>query len=187
MRARRGVTASEYFAAACFLRQEERPMNTFKALALTCAAFTIATAQAASASPGPNGKLWSGSWHLNVDKSKFASPASSEKSEVRAYRISGNHVTMRSTVTSESGKVMRWGYSAATDGKWYLTTGNPTMDHIKLTGVSGTEIKAETLKLKESSGSGTLTLSEDGKELTLDRTGGAAGTDHDVLVFDRIE
>jgi hypothetical protein len=61
------------------------------------------------------------------------------------------------------------------------------MDHIKLIGVSGTEIKAETLKLKHPSGSGTLTLSEDGKELTLDRTGGAAGTDHDVMVFDRVE
>ena len=50
-------------------------MNTFKALALTCAAFTIATAQAASASPNPDAKLWSGSWHLNVGKSKFASHA----------------------------------------------------------------------------------------------------------------
>jgi len=162
-------------------------MNTFKALALTCAAFTIATTPAASASPGPDAKLWSGSWHLNVDKSKFASPTTGEKSEVRAYRVSGNHVTMRSTVTTPSGKVMRWGYSAATDGKWYLTAGNPTMDHIKLIGVSGTQMKAETLKLKKPSGTGTLTLSEDGKELTLDRTGGAAGADHDVMVFDRVE
>jgi hypothetical protein len=162
-------------------------MNTFKALALTCAAFTFTTAQAASASPAPDAKLWSGSWHLNVGKSKFASPASSEKSEVRAYRISGDHVTMRSTVTTPSGKVMRWGYSAATDGKWYMTAGNPTMDHIKLVGVSGTEMKAETLKLKKASGSGTLTLSGDGKELTLHRTGGVAGTDQDVMVFDRVE
>src|SRR4249919_3183152 len=147
-------------------------MNTFKALAMTCAAFAFATAEAASASPNPDAKLWSGAWHLNVSKSKFASPASAEKSEVRAYRISGNHVTMRATVTSESGKVMRWGYSAATDGNWYLTTGNPTMDHVKLIGVSGTEMKAETLKLKHPAGSATLTLSKDRKELTLDRTVG---------------
>ena len=66
---------------------------------------------------------------------------------------------MRSTVTNGSGNVMRWGYSAVTDGKWYLTAGNPTMDHIKLIGVSGTEMKAETMKLKNSSGSGTLTIS----------------------------
>jgi len=45
----------------------------------------------------------------------------------------------------------------------------------------------QTLKLKKPSGSGTLTLSKDGKELTLHRTGGAAGTDHDVMVFDRVE
>jgi len=162
-------------------------MNTFKALAMTCAALAFATAQVASAAPNPDAKLWSGSWHLNVGKSKFASSATTEKSEVRAYRISGDHVTMRSTVTNGSGNVMRWGYSAVTDGKWYLTAGNPTMDHIKLIGVSGTEMKAETMKLKNSSGSGTLTISPDGKELTLDRTGGAAGADHDVLVFDRME
>ena len=162
-------------------------MNTFKALALTCAAFTIATAQPANASPTLDAKLWSGSWHLNVAKSKFASPATSEKSEVRAYRVSGNHVTMRATVTNEAGNVARWGYSATTDGKWYLTSGNASMDHIKLIPVSATEMRAEGLKLKEPSGSGTLTLSHAGKVMTLDRTGGAAGPNHEILVFDRVE
>src|SRR5437764_5134061 len=118
-------------------------MNAFKALAMTGAALAFASAQIASASTAPNEKAWSGSWHLNVGKSKFASADTAEKSEVRAYRISGNHVTMRSTVTTEAGKVMRWGFSAATDGKWYLTAGNPAMDHIKLTGVSGLEMKAD--------------------------------------------
>lgn len=162
-------------------------MNAFKALAMTCAGLAFASAQVANASPSPDAKLWAGAWHLNVAKSKFASPETTEKSEVRAYRISGNHVIMRSTATNTSGHVMRWGYSAATDGNWYLTAGNPAMDHVKLTGVSGHEMKAETMKLKHPAGNGTLSISKDGKELTLDRTGGAAGTDHDVLVFDRVE
>ena len=162
-------------------------MNALKTLAMTGAALAFVTAQMASASPSPSAKLWSGSWHLNVGKSKFASADSSEKSEVRAYRISGNHVTMRSTVTTGSGKVMKWGYSAATDGKWYLTAGNPGMDHIKLTGVSDHEMKSQTLKLKHTAGGATISVSKDGKELTIDRTGGAAGTDHDVMVFDRVE
>jgi hypothetical protein len=159
-------------------------MNTLKALAMTGAAFAFATAQIATASPDPNAKMWNGSWHLNVGKSKFASPATTEKSEVRAYRVSGNHVIMRSTVTNAHGNVMKWGYSAATDGKWYLTAGNPTMDHIMLTGVSPREMKAETMKLKHPAGTGVLTVSEDGKQLTLDRT---TGPDHDMLVFDRTE
>ena len=161
-------------------------MNTFRTLAMTGAALAFVSAQVASAA-NPDAKLWSGSWHLNVGKSKFASPETAEKSEVRAYRISGNHVIMRSTATSQQGHVMRWGYSAATDGNWYLTGGNPSMDHIKLTGVSGSEMSAETMKLKHPAGTGTLSISKDGKELTLDRTGGAAGTAHDIMVFDRVE
>ena len=54
-------------------------------------------------------------------------------------------------------------------------------------GVSPREIKAETMKLKHPVGSAMITVSEDGKELTIDRTGGAAGTGHDVLVFSRVE
>jgi hypothetical protein len=160
-------------------------MNSFKAMAMTGAALAFFSAQIASASTNPDAKVWVGSWHLNVGKSQFASAETAEKSEVRAYRISGNHVTMRATATTSKGHVMRWGYSAATDGKWYLTSGNPAMDHIKLIGVSGHEMKAETMKLKHPAGSGTLTISEDGKELTLDRTNGSAGNDH--LVFDRVE
>ena len=162
-------------------------MNTLKALAMTGAAFAFAAAQIASASPNPDAKAWASAWHLNVGKSKFASPASTEKSEVRAFRISGNHVTMRSTTTNGSGHVMRWGYAAATDGKWYLTSGNPAMDHIMLTSVNGHEMKAEAMKLKHPAGSATMTVSGDGKELTLDRTGGETGTGHDVMVFDRME
>ena len=162
-------------------------MNTLKMLTMTAAALAFATGQVAIGSPAPDAKLFGGSWHLNVGKSKFASPESTEKSEVRAYRVSGNHVNMRTTVTSASGKVWRWGYSAATDGKWYLTSGNPRMDHIKLTGASRHEIKAESMKLKHPSSTGIITVSKDGKELTLDRTGGSTGTDHDVMVFDRVE
>ena len=94
---------------------------------------------------------------------------------------------MRSTTVTESGELLHWGYSATTDGNWYLVAGNPTMDHVKLTGVNPHEIKAETMKLKHPVGSAVITVSEDGKHLTIDRTGGAAGTGHDVLVFSRVE
>jgi len=162
-------------------------MNSLKAMTMSAAAFAFATAQIASASPAPNAKLWAATWHLVLAKSKFASPASAEKSEDRAYRITGNHVIMRSTTVTESGELLHWGYSATTDGNWFLVSGNPSMDHVKLTGVSPREIKAETMKLKHPVGSAVITVSEDGKELTIDRTGGAAGTGHDVLVFSRVE
>ena len=162
-------------------------MNSLKAMTMSAAALAFATAQIASASPAPDAKVWAHTWHLVLAKSKFASPASAEKSEDRAYRITGNHVIMRSTTVRESGELLHWGYSAATDGNWYLVSGNPNIDHVKLTGVSPREIKAESMKLKHPVGSAVITVSEDGKHLTIDRTGGAAGTGHDVLVFSRVE
>jgi hypothetical protein len=158
-------------------------LTNFKALTITVATIAFASGQAAIAA-APNAKLWNGTWHLNGAHSKFATPGATEMSETRVYQISGNHVTMRSTVVTAAGKSMHWGYSAATDGKWYLTSGNPAFDHVGLTSPSDREMKAETRKNKEPTGGATLTVSSDGKELRMDRSNGNA---HDLLVFDRVK
>jgi hypothetical protein len=162
-------------------------MSSLKILAMTSAAFAFAIAQVATAAPAPNAKLWSGTWHLNAAKSKFAAPDTAEKSETRIYKIAGNHLTMRSTITTGEGKTIHWGYSAATDGKWYLTAGNPNTDHIALKSVSDREITSETMLNKKPSSHATVSVSANGKELTIDRTivNRKSGPAHDVIVFDR--
>lgn len=161
-------------------------MNTFKALALTGAALAFAAAQTAVAAPGPSPKLWSGTWQLNSAKSKFSSPDSSEKSETRSYSVSGNRVTMKSNAYG-SGKPMKWGYSAATNGKWYPTTGNPNADHIALTLVSDREVKSKTQLHGKPSARATATVSANGKVLTINRSilTAKGGPTDDTLVFDR--
>ena len=156
-------------------------MTKFNALTATIAAIAFASSQAAIAA-NPSPKAWNATWHLNVAQSKFGSPETTEKSETRKYYVAGNHVTMRSTVVMEDGRSLHWGYGATTDAHWYLTSGNPAFDHIALTAPTDREMKAETQKNKQSTGKASVTVSADGKHLTMERSNGKA-TDH--LVFDR--
>src|SRR6478672_6207983 len=145
-------------------------MTHFKALTATVAAIAVAAS--------PNPKVWNATWHLNLAESKFGSPETTEKSESRKYYVAGNHVTMRSTVVSGDGRSMHWGYGASTDAHWYLTSGNPAFDHVALTAPTDHEMKAETRKNKEPTGHATLTVSANGKQLTMERSNGKA---NDVL------
>jgi opacity protein-like surface antigen len=161
-------------------------MNALKTLTLTAAALAFAV-QPAIASPAPNAKLWSGTWKLNVAKSKFTSPDFSEKRETRSYEVSGQRVTMHSTFTGGAGKSVNWSYSAAWDGKAYPTKGNSNADHILLMPVSDREVKSRTMLHGKPSATSTAMVSADGNELTMMRSilTAKGGATHDKLVFDR--
>jgi hypothetical protein len=156
-------------------------VTKFKALTATIAVVAFVSSQVAMAA-NPSPKAWNATWHLNIGQSKFGSPETTEKSETRKYYVAGNHVTMRSNEVTGDGRSMHWGYGASTDAHWYLTSGNPAFDHIALTAPNGREMKAETRKNKEPTGRATLTVSADGKHLTMERSNGKAD---DTLVFDR--
>lgn len=140
---------------------------------------------AAAKSPMPS-RAWAGTWKLNTDKSKFSSPDASEKSETRTYTLAGDHISMTSTFTDHSGKVIKWSYSASTDGKWHPASGNPNFNRVALTLTSDRELKARTTNGK-TNGNAILSVSADGKQLTVVRMGAATkpGADADTLVFDR--
>jgi hypothetical protein len=162
-------------------------MNPATKLALMIAGAAIAVPQSAAMAKAPNAKLWSGNWQLNADQSKFSSADSTAKSDTRTYQVSGNRVTMRSSMTNAAGKTMKWSYSAATDGKWYPVSGNPNADHIALRLVGDREIKSETQLKGKPSANSLATVSADGKQLTIARhimTGKGAPT-NDTLVYDR--
>ena len=133
----------------------------------------------------PSAKLWNGTWHLNVARSKFASPGK-KVSETRTYAISGNKVRMTSRIKDAAGKTLSVAYSAAFDGKYYPMTGNPNGDRIALTAVSDREMKWKSTHERKSSVEGSATVSADGKHLTLTRKLlKIKGTPTDVLEFDR--
>ena len=152
-------------------------------LALILATATL-SAQAAVAAT-PDAKLWSGTWHLNVAKSKFGAPGK-EQSETRTYDYSGGKLSMKSTSKDSAGKEMTFSYSAAFDGKVYPMTGNPNADSISLRAVNGRELKASSRLHGKLTVQSTAMVSADGKHLTLKRTYVAMkGSPSEVLEFDR--
>lgn len=163
-------------------------MNTLKSFVLTCAALAFATGSAI-ASPAPNAKLWSGTWKLNTAKSKFSAPDVMEKSETRTYTVSGNRVTMHSTYVGNSGKSVKWSYSAVWGGKPYAVVGNRNADHIILTPVSDREVKSRTTLRGKASATATATISEDGNRLTVTRSilTAKGGPSDDILVYERVK
>ena len=147
----------------------------------------VALAQAAGALPAPDPKLWSGTWHLNSDKSKFSLPNTQQKGETRNYTVTGDRVVMKTTVKTNSRKPMSWSYDAHWNGKPYPMVGNPGGDHILLTPVSAREVSSKTMLKGKLSATATASVSADGKELTIHRKilNVKGGPSDDTLVFDR--
>jgi hypothetical protein len=162
-------------------------MNAPNKLALILSAVAMALPQTASAKSAVLSKSWAGTWHLNMEKSKFSSEDFTPKSDTRTYTVAGKRLTMRSTTLNATGKTMKWSYSASTDGKWYPTFGNPNTDHIALIFVSSREIKSKTTLKGKPSARSTATVSTDGQELTIARSilTAEGGPTNDTLVFDR--
>lgn len=159
-----------------------------RTFSLICAAAALALSQAASASPSPDAKSWSGTWQLNLAKSKFSSAEYTPKKETRSYKVAGNVITMHSNMVTGAGKPISWGYSAAANGKWFTTTGNPNSDHVALTAVSARSLKFENRLKGKPSASGDVTVSGDGKELTVNRRlVTPKGTTDDTIVYDRVK
>lgn len=161
-------------------------MTAARKLALIVSAITIALPQTASAQTTLS-KSWAGTWHLNSDKSQFSSPDYTPKSDTRTYTLSGKKLTMHSTMVNAAGKTVKWSYSANTDGKWYPTSGNPNTDHIALTFVSAREFTSKTKLKGKPSANSTVSLSADGKMLTIKRSilTAKGGPTDDTMVFDR--
>ena len=158
----------------------------FKA-SLVVSLAAIALPQPAPAKSMSFSKQLSGNWELSIDKSKFSSPNYTPKSDKRTYSVRGNRITMHSRSVGAAGRSMNWSYSATLDGKWARVTGNPNASQVSLTRVSDHEFKSETRLKGKASASSTLTLSDDGKELTIHRSILAAkgGPTDDTLIFER--
>ena len=159
-------------------------MNARTKLALILAGAALAIPQVALAE-GPSAKLWNGTWQLNKAKSKFSSPVR-EESETRSYEISDTQAAMKSTSKFAAGETVNFSYSAGYDGKWYPMIGNPNGDSISLSTVSALEMKGMTKQGNEPAAEFVVTVSPDGKHLTLKRKMlRMEGAPTDVLEFDR--
>ena len=127
-----------------------------------------------------------GTWHLNLDKSKFRS-GPIPKSQTRTYEISGDSVKQTVAGVDSEGKPVRMAFTAKYDGKDYPLTGNPDADTIAVTR-TGPYSARSTLKKDGKIVQQTMrTVSKDGKTLTLANRGtNSKGAKIDQqLVFDK--
>jgi hypothetical protein len=163
-------------------------VSALKTTALVFASIVVTVPQAVLAQSAGLSKSWAGTWHLNIEKSKFSSPDYTPKKETRTYTLDGSRrLTMRSKMINATGAKVNWGYTANTDGKWYRTSGNPNSDHVALTFVSPRELKSKTTLNGKASARSTITVSADGKQITIGRSVLLAkgGPTNDTLVYER--
>ena len=147
------------------------------------ALFAPACASAKDQAPSAD---WSGTWTLNVAKSKLGAHPG-KWTETRTYTVEGNKITLDAKGTTSAGKPTHISYAGTVDGKAYPMMGNPIGDRIAMTLVTPREIKAKVMLHGKPSASAVSDVSADGKRLTLRRRSMVGSAPRDVtLVFDKM-
>ena len=141
---------------------------------------TVAVALAADA-PDPI----IGTWTLNVAKSKF-SPGPAAKSVTRTYAQTAQGVALTVKGVAADGSPISWHSTFKYDGKEYPVTGSPDIDMLSLHRVNANTVKNTVKKAGNVLGTGTRTVSADGKVMTLSAKGmDAKGPYDNVAVYDK--
>lgn len=147
------------------------------------------TALAASTALAQAAEPATGTWELNLAKSKFVPANMAPRNQTRTYRVEGNQVTAHHTGVDAQGNPTLIEFTAAFDGKAYPLKGYADWDAISLK-----RIDAHTTELTQYRGgkatlSGKMVVSTDGKTLTVSARGtNAKGEQVDsVMVFDKLD
>ncbi len=127
-----------------------------------------------------------GTWTLNLAKSKF-SPGPGPKSLTRTYAQTAQGTISTSTGVAADGSPISTHSTYRYDGKDYPYTGDPDLDTVSLKSVNASTVRFTLKKAGKVVGTGTRTISADGKVLTLVTKGtNAKGTpSHNVGVYDK--
>jgi hypothetical protein len=127
-----------------------------------------------------------GTWKLNLAKSTF-SPGPAPKSQTRSYADSAQGITLTIKTTAADGKESTATLSFKDDGKPYPVAGNADFDMVSVTRVDTFTVHSAQTKAGVTVGTGTRTVSKDGKTLTFSQKGthASGGKYDDVSVYDR--
>jgi hypothetical protein len=127
-----------------------------------------------------------GTWKLNVAKSTF-SPGPAPKSQTRTYVESAPGLTLTIKTVAADGKETTSTLAFKDDGKSYPASGSPDLDAVSVTRVDALTVTSIQTKAGKAVGTGTRSVSKDGKTLTFSaKLTDAKGVKHDdVSVYDR--
>ena len=140
----------------------------------------IAVAVSASAqAPDP----FLGIWKLDVAKSKFAGPA--PKSTTISIEPAGESRKVAVDAVTADGKALKWGYTAALNGKDAVVTGNPAFDSVSGSQAGAREVTVTYKKAGMVVSTLKSVVSADGKTLTINTTPADPAAKPSVQVYSK--
>ena len=127
-----------------------------------------------------------GTWELNVVKSKY-SPGPAPKSEMRTYVVAGQDIKATSKGVDGAGKPIAAAWTVNYDGKDRPQTGNEDADALSLKRVDALTTEFTQKRAGKVVITGTRTISQDGKVMTITTKGTNARGQaiSDVEVFEK--
>jgi hypothetical protein len=111
---------------------------------------------------------FSGTWKLNVDKSKVPPPPA--KSELVVVNANDNGLKLTDDIVDDKGQALKISYEVKFDGKDYPVTGDPNSDAISFQRVNANTLKATAKKGEKVTTKATVVVSKDGKVTTVNFT-----------------
>ena len=130
-----------------------------------------------------------GTWELNVAKSKFTPARLAPRTQTRTYRVEGNRDTARHTTVDAQGNQTLIEFTATLDGKRAPLKGYADWDSIAMKKIDAYTTEFTQYRDGKATLSGRRVVSKDGKTMTVTATGTAAnGEKVDTLaVFDKVD
>ena len=111
---------------------------------------------------------FSGTWKLNLAKSKMTPPV--PKSDVAVVDADENGLKLNEDIITDKGESLKISYEAKFDGKDYPVTGDPSSDSVSYQRVNANTLKGQTKKAGKVVNDATIVVSKDGKITTVNYT-----------------
>ena len=111
---------------------------------------------------------FSGTWKLNLAKSKMTPPV--PKSDIAVVDADENGLKLNEDVITDKGEALKISYEAKFDGKDYPVTGDPSSDAVSYQRVNANTLKGKTKKGGKVATDATIVVSKDGKIITVNYT-----------------
>lgn len=111
---------------------------------------------------------FSGTWKLNLAKSKMSAPL--PKSDIAVVDADENGVKLTEDVIDDKGQPLKITWEAKFDGKDYPVTGDPSSDSVSYKRVNANTLKSQTKKNGKVATDATIVVSKDGKITTVNFT-----------------
>jgi hypothetical protein len=111
---------------------------------------------------------FSGTWKLNLAKSKMTPPV--PKSDIAVVDADENGLKLNQDIITDKGESLKISYEAKFDGKDYPVTGDPSSDSVSYKRVNANTLKGKTKKGGKVATDATIVVSKDGKIITVDYT-----------------